>query len=63
MKAGRWSGAVAEAVVSLLAAALFAHSCWHIHVNPQERLGQISGLASLGLRFDDRIDRADPHPS
>ena len=53
MKAGRWGGvgALSEAAVSLLAAWLFTVSCYHIRVKPLERLGQISGLASLGLRF------------
>ena len=40
-----------EGGVSLCAATLFTLSCLHIDVDPQERLGQISGLASLGLRF------------
>ena len=42
---------VLEALVSVLAAAAFLGTCLLIRVNPMQRLGQISGLAHLGLRF------------
>lgn len=48
---GRWKGIAAEAAVSIGTAALFTLSCYRIRVNPMDRVGQVSGLASLGFRF------------
>jgi hypothetical protein len=45
----RWSAY--EAIAAVSTSALFLASCTWIHVDPVDRLGQISGLASLGLRF------------
>ncbi len=47
----RWGAPALEGVVSLGSAALFLVSCLTIRVYPLDRLGQISGLASLCLRF------------
>jgi galactan 5-O-arabinofuranosyltransferase len=46
-----WRGLALEAAVATAAAALFLASCLTIHVYAMDRIGQISGLASLGLRF------------
>jgi len=46
-----WQELVSEAAVAVVAAALFTLSCLTIDVPPLERVGQVSGLASLGLRF------------
>lgn len=40
-----------EALVAVLTPALFLWSCILIRVNPRDRLGQISGIAALELRF------------
>jgi hypothetical protein len=47
----RWLGAVIEIVVSFAAAALLALACTNIKVNPLDRIGQVSGLASIQVRF------------
>jgi hypothetical protein len=47
----RWAGASAEIVASFGAAALLTWSAIGIDVNPLERVGQVSGLATIGLRF------------
>jgi galactan 5-O-arabinofuranosyltransferase len=47
----RWFGAVIEIVVSFTAAALLAWACTNIKVNPLVRIGQVSGLASIQIRF------------
>lgn len=44
-------GIVLEAIVALLSAALFTVSCLTIDVDPEDRVGQVSALASIGLRF------------
>ncbi|MDQ3300510.1 MAG: hypothetical protein M3619_28355, partial [Myxococcota bacterium] len=46
-----WVGITLEALVAFGAAALFLVSCLIIRVYPLDRLGQISALASLALRF------------
>lgn len=47
----RWHGPVIEIVVSFAAAALLAWSCTSIKVYPLARIGQVSGLASIQIRF------------
>jgi galactan 5-O-arabinofuranosyltransferase len=47
----RWAGAASEIVGSCAAAALLTWSAIGIRVNPLERVGQVSGLAAIGLRF------------
>jgi galactan 5-O-arabinofuranosyltransferase len=44
-------GIALEVLVAFGTAAVFLVSCVSIHVHPLERLGQISGIASLALRF------------
>jgi galactan 5-O-arabinofuranosyltransferase len=46
-----WRRFCAEAAVSILTMTLFLVSCIFIRVDPLDRIGQISGLAHLGLRF------------
>lgn len=47
----RWTGLTAEGVVSLAAAALLTVLCTNIQVDPLQRIGQVSALASIGLRY------------
>jgi hypothetical protein len=47
----RWLRAVIEIGVSLAAAALLALACTTIRVDPLQRIGQISGLATIQIRF------------
>ncbi len=47
----RWRAFVPEIVAALGTMALFLAWCPSIHVNPMVRMGQVSGLASLQLRF------------
>jgi hypothetical protein len=47
----RWIAPTAEVLVCLLAAGLFPLVSLNIKVNPLERTGQVSGLASLEFRF------------
>lgn len=47
----RWAGASIEVFASSSAAALLTWTAIGIHVNPLERVGQVSALASIGLRF------------
>jgi hypothetical protein len=49
--ARRWAGASVEVFASFGAAALLTWSAIGIDVNPLERVGQVSGLAAIGLRF------------
>jgi galactan 5-O-arabinofuranosyltransferase len=51
LDAGRPPITLAEGTLAFLTAAAFTASCLAIRVNPTNRLGQISGLASLELRF------------
>ena len=46
-----WVAPVVEAVVALLSGVVFLAFCLHIRVDPMDRIGQVSGLASLQLRF------------
>ena len=47
----RWVGPVIEIVISFTAAMLLAWTCTNIKVDPLQRIGQISGLASIQIRF------------
>jgi hypothetical protein len=47
----RWAGAASEIIGSFAAAGLLTWSATGIAVNPLERVGQVSGLAAIGLRF------------
>lgn len=47
----RWLVPALEALVAFAAPALLVASCMLIRVNPRDRLGQISGLAGIELRF------------
>src|SRR6188768_3485405 len=47
----RWLGPVIEIAVSFAAAALMAFVCTTVKVNPLDRTGQVSGLASIQIRF------------
>jgi hypothetical protein len=49
--AAGWIDAALEVIVSLGAAAAFAYKSANIRVDPLVRIGQVSGLASLGFRF------------
>lgn len=51
LDAGRPSITVAEGTIAVVTAVAFTASCLAIRVKPTSRLGQISGLASLELRF------------
>ncbi len=46
-----WRGIALEALVAFVTPALFLGASLLIRVNPRDRLGQISGLAALELRF------------
>jgi len=46
-----WAAPALEAITAFGTAGLFLAACLLIRVNPRDRLGQISGLASLELRF------------
>jgi galactan 5-O-arabinofuranosyltransferase len=48
---GRWRAPALEAAVAFGAMGLFLALCPSIHVSPMLRIGAISGLASLQLRF------------
>jgi galactan 5-O-arabinofuranosyltransferase len=47
----RWTMPALEATVAFLTAAVFVASSFFIRVNPMDRLGQVSGIAGLALRF------------
>ncbi len=47
----RWLGPVIEIVVSFAAAGLLAYACTSIRINPLLRVGQVSGLATIQIRF------------
>jgi hypothetical protein len=47
----RWIGASLEVIGSLSAAGLLTLSARSIRVDPLDRVGQVSGLASIGFRF------------
>ena len=47
----RWADLAVEAAVCVAVVAAYLTSLLSIGLNPLDRLGQISGLASLGLRF------------
>ncbi|NVB77394.1 MAG: hypothetical protein HOV81_03285 [Kofleriaceae bacterium] len=47
----RWLWPSLEVVVAFLAAGLLTFSCTNIKVDPLVRIGQVSGLASIQLRF------------
>jgi len=47
----RWIGPALEMLVAIGTATLFLVTCLFIRVNPLDRLGQVSGLAALELRF------------
>jgi galactan 5-O-arabinofuranosyltransferase len=46
-----WGDLALECAISVAVVVVFLTSCLSIGLNPLDRLGQISGLASLGLRF------------
>lgn len=48
---GGWRDLTVEAVVALVAMTLFLALSSTIRINPMQRIGQVSGLASLQLRF------------
>ncbi|SFQ44508.1 galactan 5-O-arabinofuranosyltransferase [Amycolatopsis arida] len=48
---GGWVAGVAEIVVALVVAAAMVLASATVDVNPLDRVGQVSGLAGLGLRF------------
>jgi hypothetical protein len=47
----RWLGPVLEVVVAFTAALGFLAACTNIKVDPLQRIGQVSSLASMQLRF------------
>jgi hypothetical protein len=48
---GGWRELTVEAVIALAAMTLFLVLASSIRINPMQRIGQVSGLASLQLRF------------
>ncbi|MEO8702116.1 MAG: hypothetical protein ABI867_18885 [Kofleriaceae bacterium] len=50
-EAPRWLGPALEVVVSLGAAAVMVAACTNVKVDPLQRIGQISALASIQVRF------------
>lgn len=51
MGPGGWRWRAAEAAVALGAAAVLPLLCLNIQVDPMKRIGQVSGMASMGLRY------------
>lgn len=50
-KSRSWVLPTVEVVVSLATSALFPLLCLNIKVDPLQRIGQVSGLSSMGLRY------------
>ena len=47
----RWAAPALEVIVALVVTAAFLLACLNIKVDPQQRIGQVSALASLQVRF------------
>lgn len=46
----RWVTGI-EIATSFVAAAVFTRACWYIHADPIDRIGQVSGMATIAFRF------------
>jgi len=46
-----WRAVLGEIVISVAAATLLPLACRHIRVDPMDRIGQVSGLSAIELRF------------